>query len=965
MMKVATLRRFLAVGLIWIGGALPAIGGSNLVPNPSFDSPKICPTGISQLATCSPPWFSGNGATPDTHNECSSSTDAQVPKNFRGTQSVHSGTGYAGMYVYRKQGEIREYAEVKLDSPLVANQQYTISFFVSLSDQSNWAIRKMGVFFSVGPVSAPKTQMALSVTPQFVSDQGWLKEKDGWTQVTGKFVATGGEDHITIGNFDRDSIIDTKRVAVHLDSDFAYYYLDDVSLTCDCTSPPVITQQPTSQTVPCGQGTSFTSGASAPCISGFEWICDDCTPDTTRLPANSNYFSGTMTPTLTLTPLAVETYKGKTFRMTAFNDCSTAFSQGASVTPVLPPMLQQPSDVTICPPQTTSFSVIGTGTGWKYQWYWEMPGSTPVPFDLYQGGTSSMLSFDAWPGLCGAKVYCVLSNACGSVTSSAATVHCCDCTPPPTNMALWLPFDQVSSPGATRNVISGYGGVLWPLGTGPAPVNGWFAGNSLWFDGASQYVTVQSHDLVDITTGDFSIDAWIFVEGASANEAVVVEKSVTQGSAIRGYSLSLQKSSASYGYDLRFQLADGTASSWQTTLAAPIASGWRHVAVTVERKSTSGGRFYLDGSLVGTFNPAARQGSLSNTRPFTVGSHSTTPSGFFFGAIDEVELFRRALAPTEVAALFNAKSSGKCKQFVQAYPDTIYCENSTSTTIGAYLFNFTPNATTFTGSFQPLKVSPFFPFAPTNLPVFPPPTVVGPWGTQPVWTSATKPPGMGSGAIATYLTPFTASSGKSSTALGRIVNRPDIYCSTGPATLVQAVPLGGTSTVRLSFGNAGIPSGSLSYKVVAVGPDGLLSQTLSLNGMPPGESLEGSAPTQIGADFEVLVDASFREVDALGLTMLVLLTDADDDGVFEFASSAPLLCDVPDPPSCCPADFNCDGQVDDADFSVFVAAYDELICPDAPAVCPPDFNFDGFVDDADFQVFLLAYSGVLCIGVGN
>ncbi|MBS0189309.1 MAG: hypothetical protein JSS51_14690 [Planctomycetes bacterium] len=64
----------------------------------------------------------------------------------------------------------------------------------------------------------------------------------------------------------------------------------------------------------------------------------------------------------------------------------------------------------------------------------------------------------------------------------------------------------------------------------------------------------------------------------------------------------------------------------------------------------------------------------------------------------------------------------------------------------------------------------------------------------------------------------------------------------------------------------------------------------------------------------------------------------------------------------CPCDLNHDGMVDDADFSLFVGAYNTLDCGDAsmPAGCPADFNEDGLVDDDDFVLFVVAYNELLC-----
>ncbi|MBL8875863.1 MAG: hypothetical protein JNM86_08725 [Phycisphaerae bacterium] len=64
----------------------------------------------------------------------------------------------------------------------------------------------------------------------------------------------------------------------------------------------------------------------------------------------------------------------------------------------------------------------------------------------------------------------------------------------------------------------------------------------------------------------------------------------------------------------------------------------------------------------------------------------------------------------------------------------------------------------------------------------------------------------------------------------------------------------------------------------------------------------------------------------------------------------------------CEADLNNDSLVNDADFAIFLAAYDPMVCadPSMPAGCPSDFNADGLVSDEDFAIFILAYDTHLC-----
>ena len=64
----------------------------------------------------------------------------------------------------------------------------------------------------------------------------------------------------------------------------------------------------------------------------------------------------------------------------------------------------------------------------------------------------------------------------------------------------------------------------------------------------------------------------------------------------------------------------------------------------------------------------------------------------------------------------------------------------------------------------------------------------------------------------------------------------------------------------------------------------------------------------------------------------------------------------------CRADLNSDGYVDDADFVLFVYAYNILDCTDfnMPYNCPADLNSDAVVDDTDFVFFASAYNALLC-----
>ena len=97
-----------------------------------------------------------------------------------------------------------------------------------------------------------------------------------------------------------------------------------------------------------------------------------------------------------------------------------------------------------------------------------------------------------------------------------------------------------------------------------------------------------------------------------------------------------------------------------------------HIAVTVKRDVPTGGKFYVDGALIGVFDPTIRTGSLTNDGPLRLGSRSfSPPSGLYHGILDEVELFPRVLTPAEIQGIFLAGSNGKCKATPCATPEMV------------------------------------------------------------------------------------------------------------------------------------------------------------------------------------------------------------------------------------------------------------------------------------------------------
>jgi OOP family OmpA-OmpF porin len=203
----------------------------NLVPNPSFELYAGCPTGFSQFFQAVA-WNLPNAGTSDLFNTCSPGgfPSVNVPSNTIGFQNALTGSGYAGIIPYSAAPDYREYVQAPLSSALVNGGTYQVSFWVSLGDTSMFALDRLGAYLSVGQVGPLAGNTTLLVTPQVESPANvYLNDTVNWMQVSGTFVAAGGEDHIVIGSF-RDDANTNLVPGPDVWPGGAYYYIDDVSV---------------------------------------------------------------------------------------------------------------------------------------------------------------------------------------------------------------------------------------------------------------------------------------------------------------------------------------------------------------------------------------------------------------------------------------------------------------------------------------------------------------------------------------------------------------------------------------------------------------------------------------------------------------------------------------------------------------------------------------------------------------
>jgi len=245
----------------------------NLVPNGSFEAYNECPRDFSCVDRVGTPsrylrnWATPTFGTPDHYHTCFLSVytsvkldEVGVPFNIGGTVPAVEGEGYAGIYLFV--GEhlddlsrpYREYLQVRLEQPMVAGLDYCFSFYVRPMDTlahpagqgtTLYATQRIGAYFSA---DQPTDTSLISVSPwngfagllhqqpQIQADSTTYQQ-GVWTLVTGTYRAQGGEEWLTIGNFDNDTVtfadlrlLRTGNPGAQIKQHVAYYFIDEVEL---------------------------------------------------------------------------------------------------------------------------------------------------------------------------------------------------------------------------------------------------------------------------------------------------------------------------------------------------------------------------------------------------------------------------------------------------------------------------------------------------------------------------------------------------------------------------------------------------------------------------------------------------------------------------------------------------------------------------------------------------------------
>lgn len=232
----------------------------NLIPNPSFeDSTGIPQIGYELYKTKY--WYTIIDS-PDLFSVFSPTSIVAVPSgvvaiplNYSGYQNARTGNFYAGIllrdYIPPSAGYPVFYTNhenfgIRLPQPLKANHSYSFTLYYSLADGSGYTTNSLDVHFTTNqyivnpaPLSSSDTTFFYNGEAQISHDSSLITDTMNWTPLTGCFIAKGGEEYVSIGNFKyatKSSIVPMlhQNFQGNLNNsglnNTCYIYIDDVSL---------------------------------------------------------------------------------------------------------------------------------------------------------------------------------------------------------------------------------------------------------------------------------------------------------------------------------------------------------------------------------------------------------------------------------------------------------------------------------------------------------------------------------------------------------------------------------------------------------------------------------------------------------------------------------------------------------------------------------------------------------------
>lgn len=206
------------------------------------------------------------------------------------------------------------------------------------------------------------------------------------------------------------------------------------------------------------------------------------------------------------------------------------------------------------------------------------------------------------------------------------------------NLHTWFRMDEAT--GTTASDSSGYSR-NGSLVNGVSPDYTGKVQAAMKFDGVAGYIQAQS-STDDFSTNGLTVTLWVYPVDNLENWARFIDY------AVGSFSDNILFARNATSPDLTFEVYNGGNSGGKVTATGVIAlKQWQHFAATMDASGNV--TLYKNGIAVTngvTYVPNA----VGRTNNF-VGHSNMAPDGYYFGKIDDLRLYTRALDPAAIAAL--------------------------------------------------------------------------------------------------------------------------------------------------------------------------------------------------------------------------------------------------------------------------------------------------------------------------
>ncbi len=258
-----------------------------------------------------------------------------------------------------------------------------------------------------------------------------------------------------------------------------------------------------------------------------------------------------------------------------------------------------------------------------------------------------------------------------------------DCVTPPADLVSWWKAE-----GNALDSVGGNNGINQNV-TYTTGIDGL----AFSFDGsASSYISIPASSNLDIgaTGSGITIEGWIIPNYSATEDLPIVEWDSASTDGLQLW--------AETPYRLYMNVKDTAGNDHALFSANNLinTNTWQHVAGTYD-KNTGIAALYINGVAVASTN-------FGNITPQTtysllnIGRRTGQPIGLnqtFHGQLDELSLYNRALSSTEITAIYNAGSAGKCTAEEPSTVPQIFNITPAIATNGARITvsgaNFNPN----------------------------------------------------------------------------------------------------------------------------------------------------------------------------------------------------------------------------------------------------------------------------------